>query len=371
MQFKNLIGQHATRQKIQELIAADRLPHALMLSGQTGYGTMAMAMAIAQQVMCLAPRAEDSCGQCKQCIKMQALQHPDLLLSFPTVSQNKPSTAQDFLAEFGSFITENPYAGLSDWMMKLNAENKQANITALEARRIIDRLSLKNIESQHKIMIMWLPEYLGKESNILLKLIEEPTPNTLLLFVTEDKSRLLDTVKSRLQEIALPPIDQEAIQRALEAERGPDPKWEQISRMADGDYRRALELMEGQEDPRLDTFKTWLNVLFTNRMDLQVEWVEELNSHSRPEIIAFFDFALQNLENLLAYLHGRHEQIVASELEFLEKLSQRFSDLEVLDRWRAAIEDTRYALQRNTQTKLSLHTICIELQYLNTYHTLK
>ncbi len=371
MLFQNIIGQEDAQAKILEMIAMDRLPHALMISGKTGYGTMAIAMSVAQYVMCLQPSEKDSCGKCSQCIKVQELQHPDLLLSFPIISQKNPITAQEFNTEFGQFITQNPYAGLEDWMKELNAENKQANITALEARRIIDRLSLKNIESKTKIMIMWLPEYLGKESNILLKLIEEPTPDTLLLFVTENKSMLLDTVKSRMQEFPIAPIETESIEAQLIEQEGPDPKWKQIAVLSAGDWNQAQKIKSGEESPNLDLFKSWLNVLFTHRMDLQVEWVEEVNAMSRPEIIQFLDFASHNLQNLLAYFHGRVDHISPSELDFISKLAKRLSDLELIERWAEAIEDLRYALQRNTQVKLSLHNICIELQYLNNYHQLK
>ena len=70
---------------------------------------------------------------------------------------------------------------ITQWMSQLDAENKQANINAKECNNIIKKLALKSFESEYKILLMWLPEYLGKEGNRLLKLIEEPPENTLLV----------------------------------------------------------------------------------------------------------------------------------------------------------------------------------------------
>ena len=79
----------------------------------------------------------------------------------------------------------NPYGNVYDWLQFIGAENKQGNITAHECTDIIRKLNLKSFESEYKILIMWMPEFLGKEGNKLLKLIEEPPPNTLFILVAE------------------------------------------------------------------------------------------------------------------------------------------------------------------------------------------
>ena len=65
-------------------------------------------------------------------------------------------------------------------------------------------MSLKSFESEYKILIMWMPEFLGKEGNKLLKLIEEPPPNTLFIFVAENEGMILQTILSRTQLVKIP-----------------------------------------------------------------------------------------------------------------------------------------------------------------------
>ena len=104
----------------------------------------------------------------------------------------------------GNLLLSHPYGNVYDWLQFLGAENKQGNITAEECNQIIHKLSLKSFESRYKILIMWMPEFLGKEGNKLLKLIEEPPPDTLFIFVAEDENAILPTILSRTQLIKIP-----------------------------------------------------------------------------------------------------------------------------------------------------------------------
>ena len=80
-------------------------------------------------------------------------------------------------------------------------ENSQGKITAEECNDIIRKLSLKSFESEYKILIMWMPEELDKEGNKLLKIIEEPPPNTLFILVTENEELVLPTIVSRCRRL--------------------------------------------------------------------------------------------------------------------------------------------------------------------------
>lgn len=71
-------------------------------------------------------------------------------------------------------MIQHPYGNTYDWLQFIGAENKQGNITVYECIDIIKKINLKSFESEYKILIMWMPELLGKEGNKLLKLIEEP-----------------------------------------------------------------------------------------------------------------------------------------------------------------------------------------------------
>ena len=79
-------------------------------------------------------------------------------------------------------------------------ENAQALIYTEESGNILRKLNLKSFESDYKVMIIWLPEKMKTEcSNKLLKILEEPYPNTLFLLVTEHAEEIITTILSRTQ----------------------------------------------------------------------------------------------------------------------------------------------------------------------------
>ena len=171
MFFKDVIGQEGVKQKLIKSAREGRISHAQLFLGKTGWGTLPLALAFAQYVNCHNPTNFDSCGVCDSCKRTLALEHPDLHFSFPVIvkkSGNVP-VSLDWWDNWKKALKANPYISYIEWMQDIGAENKQGNITALECREIIKKLSLKPLFDGYKIMIIWLPEYLGKEGNVLLK----------------------------------------------------------------------------------------------------------------------------------------------------------------------------------------------------------
>ncbi len=191
MQFSEIINQREVKQKLIELIRHNRLSHALLFLSNEGSGALPLAIAFAQYLVCektspqLSPLEEgvislfeetspasrltahdsptDSCGSCPGCIKAQQLIHPDIHFSYPVVTKKTgtPPISTDYISEWRDFIKEHPYGNVYDWLQFIGAENKQGNITANECNDIIRKLNLKSFESEYKILILWMPEYLG------------------------------------------------------------------------------------------------------------------------------------------------------------------------------------------------------------------
>src|ERR1700741_440755 len=159
----------------------------------------------------------DSCGECPSCKKSAQLIHPDIHFSYPVVTKKSgsPPISADYISEWREFIKNYPYGNVYDWLQFIGAENKQGNITAQECNDIIRKLNLKSFESEYKILIMWMPEYLGNEGNKLLKLIEEPPPNTLFILVAENESLILPTIVSRCQLVKIPELENKEVEEAL------------------------------------------------------------------------------------------------------------------------------------------------------------
>ena len=192
MQFQSITGQKETKEQLVQMVQHNRLSHALLFLGKEGSGALQLALAFAQYIVCEkgsgkkttieepslfgepepAPAnngqptsVNDSCGTCPACKKANELIHPDIHFSYPVITKKpgeKPIST-DFIKEWREFIAQNPYGNIYDWLQFIGAENKQGNITAHECNDIIRKLNLKSFESEYKILIMWMPEFLGKE----------------------------------------------------------------------------------------------------------------------------------------------------------------------------------------------------------------
>ncbi len=307
MLFKDVIGQEAAKQHLTEMVQQNRLSHALLFVAKEGSGGLPLALAFAQYVVSLpapAPVVEDLFGGMtplnngpsfihpEEIAGQPAFQraeqmlHPDLHFSYPVIprkSGDKPTSA-DYLAEWREFLKQYPYGNAYDWLQSIGAENKQGNITAEECNAIIRTLSLKSFESAYKVLLLWMPEYLGKEGNKLLKLIEEPPPNTLFLLVAENEELILPTILSRCQTIRLPAPETAEIETALinRAKASPETA-RQIAGICGGNYREALQMLQHADEDWQSLLREWLNATLRGGPIAQVKFVEEVSKLGREK----------------------------------------------------------------------------------------
>ncbi len=364
MLFSQVIGQKDLKEKIIHLINEGRLPHAINLLGPEGSGNLAIALALAQYINCRQKTGDDSCGTCASCIKMKKMQHPDVHFSFPTVSTGKGvPTSKDYITEFRDFVIQTPYATDVEWLHFLGKE-KQGNITALECREIIQKLLLRSFESEYKILIMWYPEYLGKEGNILLKLIEEPAEKTIMIFVTASVDNLLLTIQSRTQLFPLKRLTDNEIMEGL-MERGiSEPKALQCARIAEGNYNEALKLVQHTEDELLTATRNWLNCIYSNNGLLLVNWIMEMADSQKENQKKFFAYFIQLLEHALRlkYTGNARLTLLDSELKLIETLLAKGVDEKVIPHITSTLNDAIYHIERNANSKLLFHNVSLQIQ---------
>ena len=197
----------------------------------------------------------------------------------------------DYISEWREFISQFPYGTIFDWLQFIQAENKQGNISAHECNEINRKLSLKSFESGYKILIMWMPEYLGNEGNKLLKLIEEPPPDTIFILVSENETQILPTILSRLQIIRLPQTGVSEIQDALVSRAGVAPEQaRQLAAVSEQNYREALSQLQHAQDDWLGILREWLNAVLKTGPIAQVKWVEEISKTGREKQKQFLQY---------------------------------------------------------------------------------
>ncbi len=401
MQFKDIIGQPEVKNKLVELVQHNRLSHALLFIGKEGSGALQLAIALAQYVVCetangkahhnLGPSlfgeepvtgnghpsassgvtGNDSCGTCPACTKIQQLVHPDIHFSYPVVTK-KPGTppiSTDYIAEWREFIKSYPYGNVYDWLQFIGAENKQGNITAHECNDIIRKLNLKSFESEYKILIMWLPEYLGNEGNKLLKLIEEPPPNTLFILVAENESLILPTILSRCQVVRIPALETSDIETALiERNKTEATIARQVAGVSDGNYREALQLVQHSDEDWQSLLRDWLNAIMKTGPIAQVKWVDEISKLGREkqkQFLRYFNHLLEQAIRLrISPLTGQtgtvrpgSEQDFALRLNKIAGIEQQQAIIEELDK-------ASYYIERNANGKMLFQALTIKVYHI-------
>lgn len=394
MQFGDIIGQKAVKEKLVQLVQQNRLSHALLFLGKEGSGALSLALAFAQYIVCekvngkqqkkepsifgdpepqttnLKPQTlNDSCGECSACTKAQQLIHPDIHFSYPVVTRksgDKP-ICTDYIKEWREFISLHPYGNVYDWLQFIEAENKQGNITANECNDINRKLNLKSFESEYKILIMWMPEFLGKEGNKLLKLIEEPPANTLFIFVAENEDAILPTILSRTQLVKVPALMDMDVEAALELRAGiPIARASQVAAVAEGNYREALLLLQHAEDDWQALLREWLNAILKTGPVAQLKWIEEVAKTGREKQKQFLQYFLHLLEQairlrVIAEPGAGQQQTAETDFALrLNKLCSISQQEAIINELSRAI----YYVERNANPKMLFHALSIRLYHI-------
>ncbi|WP_116106871.1 ATP-binding protein [Lewinella sp. IMCC34191] len=293
MRFDQLIHQPPGLDQLRQMAAIDRLPHANMLLAPPGGGGLPAALAVATLLLCenrQGPEHDTPCGQCRACRKTAGCVHPDLHFAFPTVGSK--ATSDQFLPQWREAIKENPYLEANDWLQRIGAENKQGNINRDNCAAILRKLNLKIFEGRYKIMLIWLPEYLGNEGNRLLKMIEEPPENTIFLLVTERLELILTTILSRCQLTKLLPPNNEEIAAALQARGLPELRATAAARLAAGNYNVSLSLADSDADAHGTLLLDWMRACFQGSPARLVAWTDDFAKLGRETQKHFLRYCL-------------------------------------------------------------------------------
>jgi DNA polymerase-3 subunit delta' len=411
MFFKDVIGHKEVKHKLVEMVQHNRLSHALLFLGREGSGALPLALAFAQYLTCetvtvenrqwamgnrhqatdnrqwaidkrqlaknskkqtatdkLTQAGDEPCGICLSCIKAAQLIHPDIHYSYPVITKKSgtPPISTDFISEWREFVKLYPYGNIYDWLQFIGAENKQGNITANECSDIIRKLNLKSFESEYKIFLMWMPEYLGNEGNKLLKLIEEPPPNTLFIFLAENESQILPTIVSRCQMIKIPAIETDDIENALIERNNTGPEQaRQIACISEGNYRQALQLVQHADEDWQSLLRDWISSVYRQNLVAQVKWVEEMSRQGREkqkQFLRYFNHLLEQAIRLKT-MGPEHLSLPDNEKDFAERLN-KIGDISQQQAIITEIDRASYYIERNANSKILFHALTIKLYHI-------
>jgi DNA polymerase-3 subunit delta' len=402
MLFRNVIGQHEVKQHLVEMVQHNRLSHALLFLGKEGSGALPMALAFAQYIASLplisshegetasaqnlfgeeeapmqlpsTPEEADGFIQKQPSFsKGEQMVHPDIHYSYPVITKKSgtPPLSTDYAAEWREFIQQYPYGNIYDWLQFIGAENKQGNITAQECNDINRKLSLKSFESGYKILLLWMPEYLGKEGNKLLKLIEEPPADTLFILVAENESAILPTILSRCQLVKIPLLQAKDVEGSLTAKAGISTDAAKlIANASEGNYREALQMLQHADEDYYNLLRNWLNAILRGGPMQQVKVIEDiarLGRENQKQFLRYFTHLLEQALRLQVIGGGFKDDLLAAmsagEQDFASKLNKAIN-LEQKDAIADELNKAAYYIERNANAKILFHALTIKLFHI-------
>jgi DNA polymerase III subunit delta' len=378
MQFSEIIGQDYLKNHLTKNASLGRIPHAQLFVGQSGSGTLAMALAYSQYILCNNQNYENSGGLDSCNIKFNNFSHPDLHFIYPTVStedvKTKPKSL-DFIKDWREFVSEKPYGNLFDWYNVLGVANKQGEIRVDDAQEILKSLALKSYEGGYKIMIVWMADKMNiAASNKLLKLLEEPPEKTLFLLITENEEDIIQTIRSRCQVLHFAALSESTIANALIYRFDTDQKLAtKIAHQAQGDFNKALHIYndDSEDSPFEEWFVVWVRAAFRakgNAAAIQdlIAWSEQIAVLGRETQKKFLQFCIEmfrqalllNYEtSTLVYIQPKVEKFK------LENFAPFVNGNNINDIFRE-LSDAMYHIERNGNAKIILTDLSIKLTRL-------
>ncbi len=359
MRFADIPGLTETKNRLLGSAKDGKVAHAQLFMGREGALNLPLAIAYATYLHCSNRGEHDACGACPACSKNLKYIHPDTHFVFPLSNVKGDKDEDRFRADirksWRSFLLEQPFGTLGDWTSSYGGEDKQAIISREESREIIKTLSLKPFESPVKVMIIWQPEYMHPSAaNGILKILEEPPPNTFFILVSNNAERLLPTILSRTQHVIVPLLLDEDLEGFLQTQPAVDEKKRRkITAEAEGNLRLALTLMETEEEDHQEQMATWMRACFKRDYAKLIPMAEEYHGYDRLRQQTLLQYTLTMMRETLLTLSGAGVLLRSrdGEQKFVQDFSKVMSVTRI-EKTQQLITDASYHLERNGSAKM-------------------
>jgi DNA polymerase III subunit delta' len=365
-QFKDIIGQEEVKTSLINQINSGKLHHAHLFLGKMGFGTFQLAMAFIKYIYCHDKKENDSCGECANCLKVSKLNHIDIHFTLP--SFNKDDLSKTLLPNFREIVEEkNALFDLKDWI-DFNKE-KNAKIRSAECDIILHDMGLSSYEDGYKTQIIWMAESLEKESNKILKILEEPNPQTLFILIAESSDRLLPTILSRCNIHKILPLKNNQVTTYLNSSPEAQPT-ETVNRavhFSDGDLIEAERYMvdEDSEFPLEANLINYLRGLINfherkfDNINKSIKQAELLAGQSKSNQKKFLDYFQYFLRQVVMIKFSQASQLN----ETLLKAAFHFAntlEIDQIEAWSQLVDKYHYAVDGNANVKISFVSLAIE-----------
>lgn len=378
MLFREILGQHHIKSHLTKSADSGRIPHAQLFVGPEGSGTLPMAIAYAQYILCGNVSGENTNGNEACNLKFEHFSHPDLHFVFPVATNDQVKShpvSANFMKQWREFVVENPYGSLFEWLKSLGIQNKQGQIGVDEAQEIMKSLSLKAYEGGYKVMIIWMADKMNTATaNKLLKLLEEPPQKTVFLLITENQDDIMQTILSRCQVLDFQGLPESVIADALVSRENIDEKLAlRIAHQSQGNFNKALHLLhkDDTEFPFEEWFVQWVRAAFRAKGNAAAileltSWSEEIAGIGREAQKQFLHFCVEMFRQalLLNYQSPSLVYIETTVDKFKLENFAPFVNGNNINEIFNELSDAIYHIERNGNAKIILTDLSIKLTRL-------
>jgi len=237
MSFSDFHGNAETIHRLRDMLARERFPHAVILSGARGSGKYTLALMLAQALNCLAPTETDGlpdfCGQCANCRRIALA--ADLDARFAEAVEAREGLRETDKKDTRLFVQTHPD------VLVIPPDPPQMMIKVDQVRRVIETIYYRPSDARERVYIFTDSAFMKEAANSLLKVLEEPPEYATIFLLSENPGELLPTIRSRSMVFALAALPVDAVERYL-AEHRPEWKPQQralVARLSEGALGRA------------------------------------------------------------------------------------------------------------------------------------
>ena len=350
-----------------------RVGSAYLFTGPRGCGKEWGAIEFAKLLNCESQDVSP-CNHCPSCTKFASLQHPNMKLIVPLPGGNKSNQSSDPLdslkKEDFEYLTEAIKIKATEPFYKIQVPSAR-RITINSIRELRRSIYLKSLSNGRKVVIIFdahlLSEGMGESANALLKILEEPPPNTSLILVTDKKSALLPTVISRCQPIIFSALSLENIRMIMENDGIDNTLAAQAAIVAGGNVHLAKEIANYSTNDILTEAEALAKSM--TRVD-EKGWRDFINSNAmiasrKPEKFKFNIYLLQLWFHQAYRMKAEDNtyQLLPEITKSLEKFNDIYpkADLAEINK---VLEETTESLVRNLYIPLTLTNLLITIQEL-------
>jgi DNA polymerase III subunit delta' len=363
MGFADFHGNAETVAHIRGMLARDRFPHALILSGPQGAGKFTLAQMIAKAMNCLErPESDglpDFCGRCANCVRIA--ESDALEQRCAEAVEARENLRETDKRETRIFVQSHPD------VLIIPPDPPQMMIKVDQIRHVIGGIYYRPTNARQKVYIFTDSAFMKEAANSLLKILEEPPEFATLILLTENAGELLPTIRSRCIQLQIAPLPAEELERDLVAKR-PDlapPARALVARLASGAVGRArgfnLAAYTAARQDALTMLNATLNAEDHSAL-FRVTETYRAGAEGKEKTNALISAIYGLLEDLLLAQSGAPQQVRNVDIRPQLETMARQVDFEWIARAAQRLGEVESGMRRNLLRSLSLDAFAVGLE---------